>query len=130
MHTSTQAEATRLADSVRALIQDNEAELSVLVETGPDEAMMVGTTDAFLRLAEIALRVASGMGTGDFPRTPPDNWDGVLVQQHPMPFLFDVLAEIQPDCAIVVASEEERVRVREYMWGLSPPYNMDPPSAE
>ena len=45
-------EASRL---IRGLISDPTAKVSVVVETGPDEAAAIGTSNAYLRLALAAL---------------------------------------------------------------------------
>jgi hypothetical protein len=49
---------------VRGLIADPAARLSVAIETGPDEAILVGTADAFLRMALTALEFVADAQAG------------------------------------------------------------------
>src|SRR4051794_12584428 len=49
---------------VRSLIRDPAARLLVAVETGPDEAFLIGTGDGYVRLALTALEFVSNAVAG------------------------------------------------------------------
>ena len=65
-------DAERLSETcrmIRGLIADPAARLSVAVETGPDEATLVGTADAYyLRLALAALEFVANAQEGRIER--------------------------------------------------------------
>jgi hypothetical protein len=89
--------------------------VSVIVETGADEAMMVGTTTAFVRLAHQILEIVNG----DAPRGHSVagvtvRWDSTIAE------CFDQLAEIVPSSLALVETDPERELLRQYFEAISP----------
>ncbi len=109
------AEACRL---VRGRLTDPTARLTVAIETGPDEAILVGTADAYLRLALAALEFVADAQAGRSRRL---SIGGVSVAGT-MAF-EDVVeyGEVALAAGWLVETSGDVRAVAEYMLKLSPP---------
>jgi hypothetical protein len=108
-------EACRL---IRGLIIDPGARLSVAIETGPDEAILVGTAEAYLRLALAALEFVSDARAGRAVRL---TIGGVTVADTGSFGEVVETGEIGLPGAWLASSAEEARAVAEYILKLSPP---------
>lgn len=112
-------EACRL---VRGLIADPAACLSVAIETAPDEAIFVGTADAYLRLALAALEFVAGAQAG---RAKQLSVGGVTVADTGAFGEAVEPGEVSLSRGWLTASVDEAREVTEYMLRLSPPGHQD-----
>ncbi|MDB5345162.1 MAG: hypothetical protein JWP89_3539 [Schlesneria sp.] len=108
-------EACRL---IRSQIVDSSARLRIVIETGADEAVAVGTVNAYLRLALAALEFAQQTRTAETTtfnvgphRLPCTNSFGTI---------FSGL-EVCLDGGFLTESESETQLVADYFQELSPP---------
>lgn len=104
---------------VRNLINSPAERLSIAIETGPDEAFLVGTADGYLRLALAALEFVSDARAGRATRM---TVDGVTVAHTSSFGEVIVPSELGLDGGWLATSVEESRKVAEYILRLSPPY--------
>jgi hypothetical protein len=108
-------EACRL---IRSQIVDSSARLRIVVETGPDEAVAVGTVNAYLRLALAALEFAQQTRTAETTT--------VNCGPHRLPCTSSFGAvfsgpEVCLDSGLLTESELETQLDADYFQHLSPP---------
>jgi len=113
------SEACRL---VRGLIADPAARLSVSIETAEDEAILVGTADAYLRLALAALEFVSDAQAGRAERL---TIGGVTVADTGSFGEVVETGEVGLARGWLAGSAEEARVVAEYILWLSPPADPD-----
>ena len=107
---------------VRDLIADSAARLSVVIETGPDEAILVGTADAYLRLALASLEFVADAKAG---RAKQLSVGGVMVADSGTIGELVEPGEVGLSGGWIAASADEARKVAEYIVWLSPPGNRD-----
>jgi hypothetical protein len=108
-------EACRL---LHGLVADQAARVSVAIETGPDEAVLVGTADAYLRLALTALEFVADTWTEQAER---QSVGGVGVTGTTKFGEVFAPGEVGVSSAWLAATAEEVQAVKEYILSLSPP---------
>jgi hypothetical protein len=102
----------RVADELRRLTTDPAAKLTTMTPGEPGDAEVIGTVSGFLRLAEAAVRVAADTDAGRLD-VEPEKFSRFLYgtpvrcASH-FRDVFDDLADVIPDKAVVVDSEEAR----------------------
>ena len=89
--------------------------VSIMVETGEDEAIMVGTKDDYLRLAMTLLEATldSNRSEGHETRVGSTAVRAVLSEK-----LFDRLGHVVPSCLWFVETADEKERVSRYFYWL------------
>jgi hypothetical protein len=112
-------EACRL---VRGLITDPSARLSVAIETGPDEAVLVGTADAYLRLALASLEFVADTRA---ERTERQLVGGVQVAGTTTFGEVFAPGEVGVSSGWLAGTAGEAKSVGEYILRLSPPADQD-----
>lgn len=108
-----------LIDEVEHLISNEQAQVSTTVETGYDECGLVGTRDAFLRLAKELLLFVDSAQRGE---TQQWEYDGVVVRGSTrIAQVFDSSCEVHFDTLALTDSEEQTEQVSDYCKRASPP---------
>jgi hypothetical protein len=107
---------------VRSLIDNPTARLSIAIETGPDEALLVGTSDAYLRLALVALEFVSDAQAG---RARSLTVNGMTVANTSSFGEAIEPGEVGLAGGWLATSIEEVRKVAEYLLRLSPPGSYD-----
>ncbi|MDR3619464.1 MAG: hypothetical protein P4L85_08945 [Paludisphaera borealis] len=107
---------------VRSLIDNPTARLTIAIETGPDEAFLVGTSDAYLRLALVALEFVSDAQAG---RARCMTVNGMTVADTSSFGEAIEPGEVALAGGWLATSVEEARKVAEYILWLSPPGSQD-----
>ncbi|WP_406699402.1 hypothetical protein V5E97_11085 [Singulisphaera sp. Ch08] len=107
---------------VRSLIDNPTARLLIAIETGPDEAFLVGTSDAYLRLALAALEFVSDAQAGRARRL---TVNGMTVADTSSFGEAIEPGEVGLAGGWLMTSAEEARKVAEYILRLSPPSSHD-----
>ncbi|MDR3619544.1 MAG: hypothetical protein P4L85_09355 [Paludisphaera borealis] len=107
---------------VRSLIDNPTARLLIAIETGTDEAFLVGTSDAYLRLALAALEFVSDAQAG---RARSLTVDGMTVAGTSSFGEAIEPGEVGLAGGWLATSVEEARKVVEYILWLSPPGGRD-----
>ena len=120
MESAPIGEACRL---IRSVISDPAARLSVAIETGPDEAFLIGTADAYLRLALAALEFVADAQAGRAQRR---TVGGLTIADSAA--FGDAIkpGEVWLSGGWLTASAEEAQALSEYILWLSPPADQNP----
>lgn len=88
--------------------------VSVMVETSEDEAIMIGTADAYIRLAATLLRAAARLHDGGSQQIA-----GVKLESMPsLADAFDSLADVVPSCLYLAGDDSDRKRVADHFHSL------------
>lgn len=107
--------------SIDSLIENKDARLSIVVETGYDEAGLVGTSDAYLRLAKVLIEFVAGAQDNQM-----ETWKIAGLQlpgSTAVNQVFEVPGEIVIDTTCLTASETDTQAVADYFREMSPPYS-------
>ena len=88
--------------------------VSVMVETSEDEAMMIGTADAYIRLAVTLLRAVTGLHDGGSQQVA----DVELACMPSLADAFDTMGHVVPTCLYVAAEDSDRKRVADHFHSL------------
>lgn len=107
---------------VRGLIREPDARLSVAIETGPDEAFLIGTADGYLRLALVALEFVADARAG---RARQMTVDGLTVADTQAFGEVIEPGEVALEGGWLAASAGESRKAAEYILRLSPPGRQD-----
>ena len=107
-----------IAEEVERLIGNEHAQVSTTVVTGYDESGLVGTSDAFLRLAKELILFVDSAQRGEATQM---EYDGVIVRASTsIAQVFDSSCEIHFDTVDLTASEQETEQVSDYCKRISP----------
>ncbi len=107
-----------LADEVGRLISNQQAQVSTTVVTGYDECGLVGTSDAFLKLAKELILFVDSAQRGE---TAHWKYDDITVRgSTSIAQVFDSSCEVHFDSIALTNSEEQTEQVSDYCKRTSP----------
>jgi hypothetical protein len=112
--------STAIQDACRlvsGLISDPAARLSIAIETGPDEAFLIGTSDGYLRLALATLEFIADAQAGRANRIA---INGLVVADTSSFGEVITPGEVRLAAGWLTASKSESLGLTEYIQRLSP----------
>lgn len=104
--------------AIEKLMQSNNSELSVTIETGSDEAGLVGSRDAYLRLAKVTLEFILASERGELQEWGTGElraFGSTMINQ-----VFDSSCEIVIDTTSLAKSDQQAQDISKYYKETSP----------
>ena len=97
-----------LVSGLERLVPTTDERVSIVVETGEDEAIMVATRAALMKLA---LALLHSVASSERRERSPKDIDGTRVEYVDLSDCYDSYADVVPDCLLIAANDADRRRL-------------------